>query len=86
MRSTVVLLVLLCIPFAARADDRAPNSPDVPRPDIRFGRSPLLCDSAVAEDCFRFLIGRSELDGIVAPEREPCAAGAKKPDCDLRAR
>ena len=88
MRSPVIL-ILLVTPLAALADS-------VPRPSAGVSptyltREPdprLLCDSAVAEDCFRMLAPQLTRD-MIERDDEPCptAAGAAKgPDCGLRDR
>ncbi|HEX5212891.1 MAG TPA: hypothetical protein VFW22_14290 [Pseudolabrys sp.] len=84
MRS-LVILILLVGPLAARADT-------VPRPSAgvsptyltRAGDPRLLCDSAVAEDCFRMLAPQLTRDMIERDDEACLSATTKSPDCAPR--
>lgn len=86
MRS-LVILILLVTPLAARADNVPRPSADVsPNYLTREPDPRLLCDSAVAEDCFRMLAPRLTRDMIERDDEAcPPAAGAmKSPGCAPR--
>jgi len=86
MRSFAILLVLLASPLAARADDAPwPSSAFSPTYLTREPAPQFLCDSAVAEDCFRILAPRltrdmTERDEGLCPS---VPSTVKKPACDL---
>ena len=75
MRSLVILALLLA-PLAARAVDAPRPSAGVsPSYLTREPDSRLLCDSAVAEDCFRMLAPRLTHD-MIERDDELCPSGA----------
>jgi len=82
----LAVLVLLTVPLAARADGIMRFQADDLHRDLKqlaaAAGSQFLCDSAVAEDCFRLLAHRLEIRRILnerceasIPERE------RSPEC-----
>ena len=82
---TFALLLLLTLPLAAQAEDtvRAPTDIDKTVKQLRaLIRPQILCDSVVAEDCFRMLSARIPQEPA-ATEEKPCAsAPAGTAECD----
>jgi hypothetical protein len=82
---TFTLLLLLTLPLAARAEDatRAPDDIDKTMKQLRALAHPLiLCDSVIAEDCFRMLSARIPQEPA-ATEEKPClSAPAGTAECD----
>lgn len=86
MRS-LALLILLVAPLAARADNVPRHSAGVSPTYLAREPNPrMLCDSAVAEDCFRILAPRLTRDMVERNDEAcPSAAGAiKTPGCAPR--
>lgn len=78
---SLAILILIVAPLAARADGGLSPSAGVSPTYLTREPDPhMLCDSAVAEECFRMLARQLTRD-MIEREAEPCA---KNPDCAPR--